>query len=194
MLALVALLAFRIAPERETIAADVRRWAEVEGREGDVEQIYLDLVADMPEFRSLAYHRLYWGGGAARVLGRLTFLVLPRQQLLYLSTRDIGPGLYIQHGFGTGVFAQRIGANVWINHQVTVGATPGKDGEEIGIPVIEDGATLYTGARVIGAVRVGRDAVVGANAVVTRDVPDGALAVGVPAQIRERKQPRDGAE
>jgi serine O-acetyltransferase len=105
--------------------------------------------------------------------------------VLYLSAHEIGPGLYIQHGFSTGVDAEYIGANVWINQQVTIGYAVDKDGVAK-VPRIEDGATIYAGAKVLGNVRVGRNAVVGANAVVLKDVPDNALAVGVPARIIER--------
>jgi serine O-acetyltransferase len=74
---------------------------------------------------------------------------------------------------------------VWICQQVTIGTTV-TDETTISRPIIEDGATIYSGAQVIGPVRIGRDATVGAGAVVTKDVPDGMVAVGVPAVARER--------
>jgi acetyltransferase-like isoleucine patch superfamily enzyme len=52
--------------------------------------------------------------------------------------------------------------------------------------VVERGATLGSGVIVLGGVRIGRDALIGAGAVVTRDVPPGELVVGVPARVRER--------
>lgn len=69
-----------------------------------------------------------------------------------------------------------IGQDVTIHQNVTIGM---KDG---GCPTICDGAKIYSGAVVIGDVRVGKKAVVGANAVVLDDVPDGSSVVGVPAR------------
>lgn len=73
-----------------------------------------------------------------------------------------------------------------IMQQVTLGQT-GKSGA----PHICKGAYIGAGAKVIGAVRVGQRARVGANAVVVKDVPDDATAVGVPARIIQRPHPSD---
>jgi serine O-acetyltransferase len=183
--ALLALIAFALTDEKEMIRADVRRWAELEGREYRMPGTMLDLLVMRPEFRTLMDYRLEQGNAAGRAAGGLAFVFLRRRVALYLSGPEIGPGLYIQHGFATGVDAEYIGANVWINQQVTIGHGVGKDGVAR-TPRIEDGATIYVGAKVLGGVRVGRNAVVGANAVVIKDVPDNALAVGVPARIIER--------
>ncbi|MGN6558525.1 MAG: serine O-acetyltransferase [Solirubrobacterales bacterium] len=185
VLALPALLAFALTNRKELILADVRRWAEVERWTYRMPGTLLDLIVKRTEFRTLMYHRLRNGNAAGRIIGRLAFVLLPQRVALYLASPEIGPGLYIQHGFATGVDAEYIGANVWINQQVTIGHGVGKDGVAR-VPRIEDGATIYAGAKVLGNVRVGRNAVVGANAVVLKDVPDNALAVGVPARIIER--------
>jgi serine O-acetyltransferase len=77
-----------------------------------------------------------------------------------------------------------------VNHQVTIGT---KHPADPGAPVIEDNVCIGAGARILGAVRVGRGAVVGANAVVTRDVPSHCTVVGVNrilgggAVVRERQ-------
>lgn len=183
--ALLALLALHLTNQKELILADVRRWAEVEGRSYRMPGTLLDLIVSRTEFRTLMYYRLRNGNAAGKIVGRLAFVLLRRRVALYLASKDIGPGLYIQHGFATGVDAEYIGANAWINQQVTIGYTVGKDGTAKA-PRIEEGATIYAGAKVLGDVRVGRNAVVGANAVVLKDVPDNALAVGVPAKIIER--------
>lgn len=74
-----------------------------------------------------------------------------------------------------------MGHNVTIYQNVTIGI---KDG---GCPTICDGAKIYSGAVVIGDIRVGEDAIVGANAVVLDDVPDGATVSGVPARKIEKR-------
>ena len=93
------------------------------------------------------------------------------------STR-IGPGLYLPHPVGTVLSAERIGANVTFISSITVGMRG--EGE---FPVIEDGVFVGAGARILGKVHIGTEAKIGANAVVLKDVPAGATAVGVPARI-----------
>ena len=185
LFALIALLAFFLSDRRPTIALDVSHWAEIEHRSPSVPRTLVDLVAERPQFRNLMYHRLWHGNAAGRVLGRICFLILPKERTLFLNTHAIGPGLYIQHGFATIVGAQMIGPRVWISQQVTIGTTV-TDGTTINRPTIEEGASIGAGAKVIGDVRIGRDATVGAGAVVTHDVPDGMVAVGVPAVARAR--------
>jgi serine O-acetyltransferase len=183
-LALPALIALRVTDRKEIVEADLRRWTELEGRSNDPRRALLELIAERKEFRTLFYHRLYHGNVLGKLIARACFLLLPRQQLLFLSCEDIGPGLYLQHAWATGIAAEHIGANVWIQQLVTVGFALDETGTPRS-PVIEDGVTICSGARVIGNVRVGRNAVIGANAVVTKDVPDGMVAVGVPAVPRE---------
>jgi serine O-acetyltransferase len=95
---------------------------------------------------------------------------------------EIGPGLYIPHPVGTVVMAQRVGANVSLISAITIGmrATPV-------FPVIGDGVFVGAGARILGAITVGAGANIGANAVVLKDVPPRATAVGVPARILTSK-------
>jgi len=71
-----------------------------------------------------------------------------------------------------------IGSNVTICQNVTVGGR-GK----AGAPVIEDNVFIGAGACVLGPVRIGNGARIGANAVVLADIPAGAVAVGIPARI-----------
>lgn len=91
---------------------------------------------------------------------------------------DFGPGLVFIHSQGivinTGV---RGGRNVFIEHQVTIGA------EKQQAPVLGDDVFIGAGAKVIGPVRIGNQVKIGANAVVTKDLPDGATAVGIPARV-----------
>jgi serine O-acetyltransferase len=74
------------------------------------------------------------------------------------------------------VAARSIGENCWINQQVTVGHT-GR-----GCPVIGSNVMITCGAKVLGDITVGDDAVIGANAVVVKDVEPGAIMGGVPAR------------
>ena len=95
---------------------------------------------------------------------------------LYLMSKEIGGGLFIQHGFATMVTAESVGENCWINQQVTIGYNGhGR------APVIGNHVMITCGAKVLGDITVGDNAVIGANAVVIRDVEPGSKMVGVPA-------------
>ena len=93
----------------------------------------------------------------------------------------IGKGLFIDHGMGVVIGeTAEVGDNVTLYHGVTLGGT----GKDIGKrhPTIEDNVLIGTGAKVLGPITVGKGAKIGANAVVVKDVPAKATAVGSPAQ------------
>lgn|SRR6185369_13902090 len=97
----------------------------------------------------------------------------------------IGGGLYLPHPFGIVVNADcKLGQNVTLLQGVTLGII---DPSQPACPVLEDGARVNAGAKLLGGITVGRAAVIGANAVVLRDVPAGRVAVGVPARILPEK-------
>lgn len=92
----------------------------------------------------------------------------------------VAPGVYIVHGQVVLDGLVEIGSGVTIAPWVTIGL---RAGDPQG-PTIERDVQIGTGAKVIGPVRVGEGATIGANAVVVGDVPAGATAVGVPATVR----------
>lgn len=95
---------------------------------------------------------------------------------------QIGKGFYIGH-FGCIVVNAEtvIGNNVNISQGVTIGAT--NRGDKAGVATIGDRVYIGPGAKIIGAVTIGNNVAIGANAVVTHDVPDNAVVAGVPAKI-----------
>ena len=99
-------------------------------------------------------------------------------------TVKLGRRVRLWHHGGMILHAAEIGDDVQIRQNTTFGVA--RTHHNFELPVIEDGADIGVGAVVIGAVRVGAGSVVGANAVVLKDVPPYSVAVGVPAQVVKR--------
>lgn len=93
----------------------------------------------------------------------------------------IGPGLLLMHRTGIVIGPATIGANVVIHQNVTIGQRVAR-GEQ-GLPQIGSRVWIGPGATISGAIRIGDDATISAGSVVSRDVPAGALVVGVPARV-----------
>ncbi|PHR95613.1 MAG: serine acetyltransferase [Blastopirellula sp.] len=97
---------------------------------------------------------------------------------------EIGPGFYIGHYGGIFVRA-KIGSNCSIGQGVTFGSKGA--GKSNGWPTVGDNVYVGAGAKIIGAITIGKGSVIGANAVVTKDVPENSLAVGIPARIQLKR-------
>jgi serine O-acetyltransferase len=99
----------------------------------------------------------------------------------------IGPGVFIDHGMGVviGETAQ-VGADVTLYHGVTLGGTSLEPGKRH--PTVGDRVTVGAGAKILGAITIGEDSRVGANAVVVTPVPANAVVVGVPGQVVARSR------
>ncbi|GAA4319432.1 hypothetical protein [Compostibacter hankyongensis] len=96
---------------------------------------------------------------------------------------DIGQRVFFPHPLVIVIGEYvKIGDDVSIWHGVTLGSH-GRKEMNCEYPVILNRVRLYAGSKVLGAVRVGNDAVIGASAVVNIDVPDASVAVGIPARI-----------
>jgi bifunctional UDP-N-acetylglucosamine pyrophosphorylase/glucosamine-1-phosphate N-acetyltransferase len=119
----------------------------------------------------------------------------------------LGPGVRV--GNYAEVKASRLGRNTQVNHfsyvgdaevgqEVNIGAgtvTCNFDGQQKHRTVIEDGAFIGSGTMLVAPVRIGRGAATGAGSVVTRDVPEGVVVVGVPARpLRGGARNRSGHE
>ncbi|NCT91739.1 serine O-acetyltransferase [Cellulomonas sp. APG4] len=138
-----------------------------------------------------------WGYRVAHRMWREPGLRLPAR-LLSQAVRaatgiEIHPGaqlgrrLFIDHGMGVVIGeTSLVGDDVVLFHGATLGGTSMRHGKRH--PTLGDGVVVGAGAKILGPVWVGDGARVGANAVVVKDVPALATAVGVPAVVRERSR------
>lgn len=92
------------------------------------------------------------------------------------SNIEIGEGLCVVHGDGVYLNASKIGKNLTVYQNVTLGIMSGK------IPIVCDNVTIYPNAVVYGGVIIENNATIGANSVVNKNVPCGKTVVGAPAR------------
>jgi len=132
-----------------------------------------------------------------RALWTIVYMVLSKLVEIFCgitigASATIGRRLTIEH-HGCIVIhgATTMGNDCMIRHGVTIGNSGQSD--PFGAPDIGDRVEIGAGAKILGRIRIGNDAIIGANAVVTRDVPENAIVGGVPARIiRMRKASEAG--
>lgn len=175
------LLLIGVSPAAAEIWEDARAWERplgdraVSTRDGKV--LWLTyLLAKHREFRTLAYYRMAQHGVAWLAAASLARLIFRGQDGMTIDCPSIGPRLFFEHGHGATVTAERIGADCWINQNVTIGYEDGRR------PVIGDGVYIRSGAIVVGGIVVHDGAHIGGNAVVRCDVEPGDVVGGVPAR------------
>jgi serine O-acetyltransferase len=174
------LLLVYVLADRSLVLADAGRWAAIDREAGRCfdspaasigELLYI--LGKYPEYRSLFYFRASRSNIKAKIAARLAGILWRGAPGLLISG-DIGPGLYIEHGFGTILAAEHIGQDCWVNQGVTIA----RDGAVVG-----DRVFLRMGCKVLPGVTISDDCEIGANAVVTCDIPSGCVALGVPARV-----------
>ena len=151
----------------------------------------LSLILTYPGVKAVFFHRI------ANFFSTAKFHLIARiisQFSRFLTGIEIHPkakigkNLFIDHGMGVVIGeTSEIGDNVTIYHMVTLGgiAPSINSNDQRNIkrhPTIGDEAVIGSGAQVLGPITVGRCAKIGANAVVTKDVPEKAVMVGIPAK------------
>jgi serine O-acetyltransferase len=154
----------------------------------------LEVLLCYPGLHAVLFHlvanrawraRLYMIARAVSQLGRfLTGIEIH-------PAATIGRRLFIDHGSGVVIGeTAEIGDDVTLYHGVTLGGTSLNTGKRH--PTLADGVIVGAGAKILGPVLVGKDARVGANAVVLADVPPGVTMVGIPARVVVPKHKTEG--
>ncbi|OYZ54678.1 MAG: serine O-acetyltransferase [Hydrogenophilales bacterium 16-61-112] len=144
-----------------------------------------EVITLYPGFHAIVVHRL------AHWLWRAGFKWLARftsHSGRWLTGIEIHPGatigrrVFIDHGMGVVVGeTAEIGDDCTLYHGVTLGGTSWDKGKRH--PTLKPGVVVGAGAKILGPINIGANARIGSNAVVVKDVPDNATAVGIPARI-----------
>jgi serine O-acetyltransferase len=151
---------------------------------------HFEILTTYPGVHALIMHRfshwlwknkLYWFGRMCSHIGR------------WLTGIEIHPGatighrVFIDHGMGVVIGETAIiGDDCTLYHGVTLGGTSWNKGKRH--PTLEQGVVIGAGAKVLGPITIGKNAKIGSNAVVVKDVPENATAVGIPARILEEEK------
>lgn len=141
----------------------------------------LTLLCRHQSLRAVTFFRLAGVCHSLRIpgaFGAIQRMILRRYGLEIAGI--IAGGLYIAHPVGTVIAVERMGANCSVIAGVTIGMR-----NELTFPVIGDEVFIGAGARVLGGIKVGPGAKIGANSVVINDVPAGMTVVGAPAKPLE---------
>jgi len=151
----------------------------------------LSLILTYPGVKAIFFHRI----SNFFYLAKFDLIARFISQLSrFLTGIEIHPGakigknLFIDHGMGVVIGeTSEIGDNVTIYHMATLGGiSPSINSNDQRNkkrhPTIEDDVVIGSGAQVLGPVTVGRCAKIGANAVITKDVPEKSVMVGIPAK------------
>ena len=177
------LAALRVARERfrEDVDAAIARDPAASSR--------ADVVLNSPGLQAIwshrAAHRLWQRGGAAKPVARVLSTVTRAATGVEIHPgATIGRRFFIDHGMGVVIGETAIvGDDVMLYHGVTLGGRSLARGTKRH-PTVADRVTVGAGARVLGDIEIGSDVQIGANSVVVKDVPAGAVATGVPAVVR----------
>lgn len=148
----------------------------------------LEIVLLYPGLHAIWGYRLahwMWQHGLKLVGRMLSQLVRALTGIEIHPGAKIGHGLFIDHGMGVVIGeTTEIGENVTLYHGVTLGGTSLEKGKRH--PTLGDRVVVGAGAKVLGAITIGDDTRIGANAVVVKSVPANSVVVGVPGQTVSR--------
>lgn len=155
-----------------------------------------EIITTYPGVHALLVHRLsHW-------IWRKRFFWLARfiaHISRWMTGIEIHPGatigrrVFIDHGMGVVIGETAvIGDDCTLYHGVTLGGTSWNKGKRH--PTLEQDVVIGAGAKVLGPITIGKGAKIGSNAVVVKDVPENATAVGIPARILEQETNRQRDE
>ena len=144
-----------------------------------------EVVTCYPGFHAMLFHRIshrLWRAGLNWLARWLSHFARWFTGIEIHPGATIGRRFFIDHGMGVVIGETSvIGDDCTLYHGVTLGGTSWKKGKRH--PTLGDKVVIGAGAKVLGPIALGDGARIGSNAVVVKDVPNGATAVGIPARI-----------
>jgi len=179
---------------RELIASDLARFTQtfvLRGQSFSKRRVFWESIIFKAGFQAVVLyrvsHRLHQRGWTYLpwFLSRVS-VALTGAEIEFNA--QIGPGMFVAHPVGIVVGRGTvIGAGVTLFQGVTFGVKSWHPDQIRKFPRVGNNCFLFSGAAVLGGVTIGDNCIVGAHAVVTADVPSGAMAVGIPATIHPDK-------
>ncbi|GAB4485275.1 MAG: hypothetical protein OHK006_11150 [Thermodesulfovibrionales bacterium] len=149
----------------------------------------LEVVLAYPGFHAIFLHRInhaLWKAGVPVIPRFVSHLARMLTGIEIHPGATIGPGFFIDHGMGVVIGeTAEVGEDCLIYQGVTLGGTGKEKGKRH--PTLGNGVAVGAGAKILGAIRIGNNAVIGANSVILKPVPDNAICVGVPGRITRKK-------
>jgi serine O-acetyltransferase len=147
-----------------------------------------EVITCYPGFHALLFHRVahgLWKGGLKWLARFVSHLARWLTGIEIHPGASIGRRFFIDHGMGVVIGeTAEIGDDCTLYHGVTLGGTSWAKGKRH--PTLRANVVVGAGAKILGPITMGEGSRVGSNAVVVKDVPPGATAVGIPARIIER--------
>lgn len=167
----------------DDLRVDLARWIDYGGPSEPTEiEAFFKIFANNKEFRTVFFRRHEQAPRAAdRHTAKALRRVFKPLDSLHLTVNSIGRSFFILHGDSTHILADTIGEGCLISQQVTIGTNFTEARPRLG-----NNVWVMPGAKVLGDIEIGDDVVIGANAVVTKDVPPRCVVVGVPGRIVKR--------
>ncbi len=151
----------------------------------------LEILLCYPGLHAIWGHRIsHWlWGKNFKLIGRLVSQIARSLTGIEIHPgAKIGSGFFIDHGMGVVIGeTAEIGDDVTLYHGVTLGGTSLNKGKRH--PTIGDRVVVGAGAKILGAITIGDESRIGANAVVVKPVPANSVVVGVPGQIISKHEP-----
>lgn len=170
------LLLFYLSNNKKDILLDVFINDEIPKSKIKQYSSLLKKITSSAYFRTLFYHR------TPRKITTFYRLFYPKERTLIIDINcKIGGGVHLAHPYSTILNAEVIGKNLYLNHLVTVGEIKGKK------PIIGNNVELHANCIVIGGIIIGHNVIIGAGAVVNKNVPDNSVVIGNPMRIIDKK-------
>jgi len=148
----------------------------------------VEVLTSYPGVHAILLHRVahfFWKIGLPFIPRYLSFIARQITGIEIHPGAKIGKNFFIDHGSGTVIGeTAEIGNNVTIYQNVTLGGTSLEPVKRH--PTIGDNVVIGVGAKILGPIKIGSNVKIGANSVVTKDIPPNSVVVGVPGRVTKR--------